>query len=348
MRFFLFLAFLLAACSPTPTPTLVGTPLATAALATTATVSVANTPTAESVATETPIPAVPSLVYLHEGAAAFQNAVGDLSHQNNWHVQIASNPSLEEARVLVQANAQSVVVEGTSLAVLTLSLAREFPNVRFIGLDQSGTDLPPNVLLLGGEANRYDQAGFLAGMVAGFATQTRRVAVVASTNTVAGYAYRNGFIHGVLYSCVSCRADAIDLADDNAIEFARSETLKYSALGADVFYAAAGAAGEAALAVAAQDGAWVIGHRAGLEVGGEKLLANVYLDPALGLAAAIRDTRSGSEGFSLANGAVTITVISKATNVLSPLDLKDIETAQARLATRELETGIDPTTGAEK
>jgi basic membrane protein A len=275
----------------------------------------------------------------------------------NWKVE-QREASLEAARTAAQSGANVVVADGFAVA----PTAREFPQTYFINMNvEAGTDLPPNLLAIPVEkhGHREDQAGFLAGMAAGFATETQRVAAVTAPTTPEGLKYRNGFVSGVRYTCAKCRIDLIDLADPNATDFAGLETAKYVSYGVDAVFAAAGPAGSAALTSAAQAGAWVIGS-SGLEAytslpGAEsgKMLTVVFVDPGAALAAALTAYRDGQpltgvQALSLANGGVYYAPPVDAPTALSPLDWQDIEAAKAKLASGALETGIDPLTGAER
>lgn len=294
--------------------------------------------------------------------AAAQSTAAELG----WRFETTSATAAEAAAALQQLAAQGagvIVVEGSALGDATRAAAAEWPAVYFIALGQAdGNALPGNVLNLGGPEDRLDQAGFLAGMVAGFATETERVAVVSDTTSAAGRKYRNGFLSGVRYTCPKCRLDTLDLSETAATEFARAEAVKYAALGADVIFAAAGPAGEAALLGAAEAGAWVIGSNrdarvelfgAGGAPGADQVLTSVYADPGAALAAALRayqagQSFSGVQPLSLANAGIGLAPLHDPAGRLEPLDVQDVETARQRLAERALETGVDPATGDER
>lgn len=238
-----------------------------------------------------------------------------------------------------------------------LALAQQYPATYFaiLGPPEAGAEIPANLLFIGGPEGREDQAGFLAGVTAGLATKTQRVAVFSDTTTPAGLKYRNGFAAGVRYACPRCRLDVIELSAFSEVVFAEALGQKYASLGADVVFAAdAGDAGAFALAGAAKNGAGVIADDSiplSLLPDSDRLLTRVSLNAFAALESALADfaagrPRSGIEPLSLANGGVVLEPIREGT--LAALDLQDIELIKRRLAEGALETGVDPLTGEEK
>jgi basic membrane protein A len=272
---------------------------------------------------------------------------------NGWTF-VPAPVSAESLREQAQAGVEVIVIAEPGLGPAIAEVAGEHPQSYFIALHAQVAEPPGNVLALGGPGDRIDQAGFLAGLVAGHATETERVAVFSDTTTPTGLKYRNGFLAGVRYACPQCQRDIIDMAGSEATEFAGGEGAKVAALGADVVFAAAGQAGEAALVAAAQNGAWVIGSPSSAVRPAEKTLTQVLMGSAPALAAALahyRDgqPRAGVEPLSLANGSLGLEPFSPAADlVLSPLDRQEIEATIRKLADGSLETGVDPVTGEEK
>jgi basic membrane lipoprotein Med (substrate-binding protein (PBP1-ABC) superfamily) len=155
----------------------------------------------------------------------------------------------------------------------------------------------------------------------------------------------------------------IDVADTADAETASTEAGQYVLFGSDVFFAAAGQAGEAALVAAANKGAWVIGSGYydaystifgnGSIPGSDKVLTSVYVDVGAAVYVALKEYKNGkplygAQPFSVASGAIVLAPIRSPADRLSIPDQADIATALARLADGSLETGIDPVTGEEK
>ncbi len=277
--------------------------------------------------------------------------LGEFAQQQGWQLQIAS---AREAQARLAAGPGSVVSISAELTPQQwLGLAQQYPATYFaiLGWPAPGVEPPANLLFVGGPDNREDQAGFLAGLIAGLATRSQRVAVFGELQTPAGLKYRHGFAAGLRYACPRCRLDLVDLASTGDTAFAAAEGRKYALLGADVIFAAAGEAGAAALAGAAEGGAWVIASDASPLPDSDRLLTRVSLSPMAAFESALADLaagkpRSGVEPLSLANGGVVLTPLRP--GVLSPLDLQDLGAIMQKLAEGALETGVDPLTGEEK
>jgi basic membrane protein A len=200
-------------------------------------------------------------------------------------------------------------------------------------------------------------------MAAGFATEQKYVTAISDPNSVEGRKYRNGFLHGVRYACPKCRVEFIDVANTTDTATASTEAAKYVLFGADVFFAAAGEAGDAALVTVAQSGAWVIGSGYadvyntifgnGSIAGADHVLTSAYVDVGEAVRAALSSFHdgkplSGVQPFSVASGAIALAPIRSPADRLSIPDQADIVNALARLADGSLETGIDPATGEER
>jgi basic membrane protein A and related proteins len=303
----------------------------------------------------------PAAAKLEAAVAAIQQAAKDFG----WEITLGmANGSIEGtvSDLVAQQGAQVVVTLGQPMQAATLTAARKYPDVYFIGLYQTGTDLPANVLLLDDTAPREDQAGFLAGMAAGLATHVQRVAVIGDPTSPAGLRYRNGFLHGVRYTCPRCRLDNIDLLNADDTAGAVETAGRYRLYGVDVFFAAAGDAGDAALVKVTQAGAWGIGSgrdvvatvfNGGATAGADKILTSVYIDPAAAVSNALTlyhagTPLTGTQSLSAATGALILAPVRLAAGGLSPLDQHDLATMLSHLADGTFDTGIDPVTGAER
>lgn len=341
LRRILLSAFLvLAACTTPPTPA----PPTPSIIVSTPTVSgvTAIAPTSEPSATPAP-----------------QRAVGVVGTDEVWLNtvrRITGNLALplaegSDASALVAQGAQALVLDEAA-SPQAAELARANPNVFIIAQGTVSGELPANLLVLGGPASREDQAGFLAGVLAGYATELERVAVVSDPSTSVGKKYRNGFTAGVRYVCPKCQTDLVDLPATTDAPTVSAAVLKFVALGADVFWVAPGGYAPAALEALATKNVGVV---AGFSppLGSEKFFVSVAVDYGAGLEAALKNwqagqTQSGQQPFSLANGSIVYQIQSDPRGLLSPLDLNDVEAARQKLATGALETGVDPRTGEEK
>ena len=80
------------------------------------------------------------------------------------------------------------------------------PGTQFLALGIPGLATFPNLTSLGGEGERPDQQGFIAGVIAAMLSSDWRVGVISLSDTVEGRAARTGFLNGVVYFCGLCRA----------------------------------------------------------------------------------------------------------------------------------------------
>jgi basic membrane lipoprotein Med (substrate-binding protein (PBP1-ABC) superfamily) len=136
-------------------------------------------------------------------------------------------------------------------------IAREHPDARFIHF--GGHQYPEPLPNLLGLAYRMDEAGFLAGALAGRATEGRRVAVIGGIPLPSVEELMSGFDRGVKQVCPEC--EVIVRFTDTFSDLSRGQELGRQVIeeGADVVFNAAGASGSAAIRSAAEQGAWVIG-----------------------------------------------------------------------------------------
>ncbi len=346
---------LLAACAA-PTSTAVpasATPAAIRPAVATATAAPSTAPANTPLPlTPTSPPVVAGYVALDGGTPGALDGVQRFGRDFGWSVQTGQDA--EALQALAQAGAKVVVADGPGLEAATRAAAKANPLTHFVGVNQAGEEAPlPNLLTLGGALSREDQLGFVAGALAGLVSQGHVVSVISYPSSREGLKYRNGFLHGVRYACPRCRVDFIDLSgpkDASAADRARMN----ASLSSDVLFAAPGPAGLQGLAAAAQQGAWVIASGApdaaqGL---GDKALTSVYFDASAAVYAALAGyaggkPAAGPQPWSAANGAVSLAPYGVSEEVLSSLDRQDIQTLLERLASGELDTGIDPGSGLE-
>jgi basic membrane lipoprotein Med (substrate-binding protein (PBP1-ABC) superfamily)/ABC-type phosphate/phosphonate transport system substrate-binding protein len=162
-------------------------------------------------------------------------------------------------------------------------IAREHADVKFVHFWNPYQEPLPNLL---GFMYQMDQAGFLAGALAGMATESGRVAAIGGVPIPIVEQLVTGFEQGVKYSCPEC--EIVITFTDSWTDLALGEQTGRQVVeeGADVVFNAAGGLGSAAIRVAAQQGAWVIGmdideylstFRSGTVPNVDRLLGSVIL-----------------------------------------------------------------------
>jgi ABC-type uncharacterized transport system permease subunit/basic membrane lipoprotein Med (substrate-binding protein (PBP1-ABC) superfamily) len=157
---------------------------------------------------------------------------------------------------LIERGCAFVVTLGPLSGVAVERLALRHPAVRFIIVDYEPLEESRNVT---GLVFAEDQAGFLAGALAGLMTERGTVGFVGGVDVPAVRKFQRGFEHGVAHT--NRRAGIVDTYTDSFTDQEAGEAAaeKLIEQGADVVFAAGGESGNAAIRAAAQQGVWAIG-----------------------------------------------------------------------------------------
>jgi basic membrane protein A len=154
------------------------------------------------------------------------------------------------------------------MANATITEAAKYPDIKFIGVDQfvDTTKATPNVAGLNWHE---DQAGFIAGYLAGYMTKSGKTGAVLGLNIPPVYRYAAGFQNGVAFAGKEQKKKfpASKLiyhpAGDNAFSdpaFGASNSAQLLSQGYDVIFAAGGGTGNGGLArIAKAKGKFCIG-----------------------------------------------------------------------------------------
>lgn len=142
-------------------------------------------------------------------------------------------------------------------------LARQFPDVKFAGIDYApsqGVGVIPN---LAGLRFREQEGSFLVGAIAGLVTKTKVVGFVGGMKIPLIQRFEAGYRAGVRAVCPDCKVDwAYAGTDSKAFTDptlgAELASAQYND-GADVIFHAAGKTGDGVFAAAKQRGKWAIG-----------------------------------------------------------------------------------------
>jgi basic membrane lipoprotein Med (substrate-binding protein (PBP1-ABC) superfamily)/ABC-type phosphate/phosphonate transport system substrate-binding protein len=157
---------------------------------------------------------------------------------------------------LIEQGYNVIVAVAWSDPGLLWGIAREHADVKFVCFWHPYEEPLPNLL---GFVYRMDEAGFLAGALAGSATESRQVAAIGGVPIPAVEQLVSGFEQGVRYTCPEC--EMIVRFTDSWTDLVLGEETGRQVVeeGADVVFNAAGGLGSAAILSTAQQGAWVIG-----------------------------------------------------------------------------------------
>jgi basic membrane protein A len=156
-----------------------------------------------------------------------------------------------------------IVTVGNSMDEDTRLTADEWPDRRFIGVDQPQTESRPNLAAL---TFPEDQGGFLAGALAALTTQTGKVAALCEVESLASmWRTCEGFRAGVHYANPELQARVIYKSESETGElfndpiWGMEQALFVLQGGTDVLFAAGGDTALAALETATGRGVYVIG-----------------------------------------------------------------------------------------
>lgn len=248
-----------------------------------------------------------------------------------------------------------VVTVGFLLGSDTRDFALAHPGTRFVGVDQPQDSYPDNYV---GVLFREDQAGFLAGSMAGLLTESGVVGVVGGREDVPAVARLvNGFVQGAQAIDPSITPLRVFIPSFSDRAAGASAVQQFLGEGADVIFGAGGQTGSGAIRAAATEGAWVIGVDqdeyfttfGGGEVPGADRLATsaikrVDLGVFMQIAEAVTGTFSGGTSVGdVANGGVTYAPSHEAP---IPAEVaQQLEQVRQGLADGSIETGVDPVTG---
>ena len=258
-----------------------------------------------------------------------------------------------------QYNANHVVFTPQAQPLLE-AVGSLFPHLNFTIVDTTNVALAPHMRNRTEAVSfREDQAGYLAGVLAGAQSQTGRVAGIFGPRYVALKNFGNGFRQGVLRSCPGCRVGISYLGSFRRTFDSTAISLWHVNQTADVVFGAAGIAGTAAIQTVANRSKWVIGVDTdeylttfgnGTEPNAEFILASAVKRVDVGVVASVRNAYLGrpivgDRVGSIANGVVQLTECHESCRFIEQRTLSLVSTFTEQLREGVLETGVDPLTG---
>jgi basic membrane lipoprotein Med (substrate-binding protein (PBP1-ABC) superfamily) len=246
-----------------------------------------------------------------------------------------------------------VVTVGFMIGDATKTMARKYPDRKFIIVDYAYDPPVPNIL---GLIFAEDQAGFLAGILAGSVTRTDIVGIVAGKEIPPVVRYRKGYESGILRVCPDC--EILGVYIDSFNDPARGKTAALSQMdeGADVIFGAGGTTGSGAILGAAQAGARVIGvdqdeymttFKAGKAPGAGRVLSSAMKRVDVAVFDAIRQVvegrfQGGTKRYDAANEGVGLAPFHEAKAVITQKVRNRLREAAEGLKKGTLQTGVNP------
>jgi branched-chain amino acid transport system substrate-binding protein len=257
---------------------------------------------------------------------------------------------------LVGQGYDMIVTAGFALDDSTKRAAQAHPGVKFAIVDVSYDPAMPNVM---GLVFREDQAGFMAGALAGMMTKSKTVSIISGAEIPPVKRFRNGYENGVHYVCPDCRV--VGEYIDNFSDPARGEKAAQQQVAdkADVIFGAGGLTAQAGILAAARQGAWVIGadtdqyltvFREGQAKGADKMLSSAIKRTDVAAYRAIRAAYDGSfKGGTIvldaAADGIGLAPFHEAEKAVPPEVKSKLGEIFQMLASGKLDTGVDPASG---
>jgi len=192
-----------------------------------------------------------------------QEAAQELGVEPKYIETKAATDYVDNIRQFADEGYDVIVTVGFALGEATLQMAAEYPDTKFIGVDQFQAEVVPNVA---GLVFHEDHAGYLAGVLAANLTKTGTIGGVFGTDLVpAVVAFREGYEAGA--KTVKPDINIISAYHPGEIaqaftdpEWGAATAAQAIDGGADVIFAAGGQTGNGALEeTATHEGLYCIG-----------------------------------------------------------------------------------------
>jgi len=167
-------------------------------------------------------------------------------------------PGDEEGNILklIEDGCQLIITVGMRLGDTVERLSKEHLDTNFVTIDYAPYPRLSNVM---GLLFSEDQAGFLAGALAGYMTQSNVLGVVAGDQVPPVIKFRKGFANGAKYVNPKVQVLGEYIASFTDPAKGRGVAQSFIEQGADVIFGAGGETGSGGIRGAAEQGVWVIG-----------------------------------------------------------------------------------------
>lgn len=289
----------------------------------------------------------------YEGA---KKAAEESKVELNYIETTSSDDYLKNVETFANEGYTHIVTVGFMMGDTTKAAAEKFPKINFSIVDSAYDPAIPNVQ---GLVFREDQAGFLAGALAGQMTASKTVGIVAGMEIPPVKKYRNGYEKGVAAVCPDCKVVGVYI--DSFTDPARGKAAAESQIaeGADVIFGAGGPTGSGAILGAAQQGVYVIGvdqdeylttFKNGAEKGADKLLSSAMKRVDVSVYTSVMDTvkgafKGGTMTFDAKSSGVGLAPFHDTDKAVSAEVKAKLEEILKKMASGEQDTGVDPVTG---
>jgi basic membrane protein A and related proteins len=324
--------------------------------------AIAQAPAIESVCVVTDVGRINDGTFNQYAYEGMIRATEEFDLDDNYIETVSETDYANNINTCIQGGADIVITVGFLLADATTLAAEENPGVYFIGVDQFLVDGPTNFV---GVQFREDQAGFLVGALAALVSAENGFDTVAGVYGVEippVVKFRNGYEQGVRYinpdlTILGTYIDSF-VAPDRGAQVAE----QFIGEGAGVIFGAGGPTGSGGIRAAAQAGVYVIGvdqdeyfttFGGGETEGAEFLITSALKRVDVGvytlIAALVNgemDAFPGGSNFVLEIANDGIDIGPKHDSDVPDEIYEQVTEIREMLGSGELETGVDPVSGA--
>jgi basic membrane protein A len=192
-----------------------------------------------------------------------QQAVKDLGVEAKYIETTDSKDYAKNIGTFADEGYDVIVTVGFNLGEATTAAAKQYPNVKFIGIDQFQGETTPG---LAGLNFPEDKSGFLAGALAALMSKSGQIGAVLGTDAVPPvWRFGEGYKAGAEYAKPGTKVNVVyhsDVGFDKTFtdpEWGKTTAQSMIDKGADVIFGAGGKTGNGAVLGAAEKGVYGIG-----------------------------------------------------------------------------------------
>lgn len=329
---------LLVTPTPSPSPTPVPSPTPTAVIV--------PTPTKRSLSVAALLTSAPGAGYAEEVRWGIQQATLELGVEALVLDDAPRGDLAKMAYRLAEAGYDLVVVEGVAPDTVAW-VASLHPTTKFVTFGKLPDPSPPNVV---GMVFAEDEAGFLAGALAGWLTERDMVAFVGAAPTVEIVRFRKGYERGVEYVNSQAIVLGAYLESFTDADAGRAEAHAQIDEGADVLFAAGGTTARGAMEAAAARGVPVLAAGADPFGAAASPVREIIISTALVRAdfavyevirsAALGSFQGGTRRFDIKSGAVGLGPYREWENRIPEAARKHVESVIEGLREGRIKTNV--------
>lgn len=297
--------------------------------------------------------------YTYEGMV---RAVEDFDLDSDFIETTAQTDYEKNINYCLQEGYDIIITIGYLLADATREAALNYPDRYFIGIDQDVFDgdkeQPANWV---GIQAREDQAGYIVGVLAALVSESKIVGGVFGDAIPPVVRFRNGYEQGIRSIDPTIEILGVYIDDFNAPDRGASAALQFIGEGADVIFGCGGPTGSGGILAAAQKDTYVIGvdqdeffttFNEGETPGAEFLVSSAIKRVDVGVYNMIEALVTGNMDEFLGGNNYVLDVANGGIDFAGPNEsdipeeiYEQVAEIKDKLASGELQTGVDPITG---